>query len=136
MRIGQLAKESGVTVPTLRFYEQRGLLAKPRRLASGYREYANDTVATVRFVRRAQHLGFTLEEVRDLLRYWSDSSRSCGAVEKRARETLQRIDAKMAGLEQMREALTQYVTACRTRTTMQDCPLLSSLGGPEDNTGG
>ena len=132
MRIGKLATDAGVTIQTLRYYERRGLLGKTKRLASGYREYDEKALVTVRFVRRAQNLGFTLDEIRDLLKFWGDSSRSCGAVETRARNTLERIATRISGLEQMQDALTKYVSACRTRAAMEDCPLLASLGGPED----
>ena len=80
----------------------------------------------VRFIRRAQDLGFTPEEMRDLLALWIDSARSCAAVEKRASATLQRIHRKIADLRQMSDA--KYVSACRDRPALQECPLLQELG--------
>lgn len=88
MRIGELAAEAGVNIQTLRYYERRGLLSFPERLASGYRIYDTDAVRRVRFIRRAQELGFTLQEIGDLLMLWSDSAQSCQAVEGRARAAL------------------------------------------------
>ena len=136
MRIGILAAQSGVGVQALRYYERRGLLTAPKRSRAGFREYEADTARRVRFIRRAQGLGFTLEEVRELLALWTDSSKSCAAVEKRARATLARIEAKMVDLKRMNDALAQYVTACRARPAMQECPLLAGLGGTEETKSG
>lgn len=134
MRIGEIATEAGVNIQTLRYYERRGLLAPAARRASGYREYGRDHVHRVRFIRRAQDLGFTLQEIADLLAFQPDSVRSCGAVEKRASETLERIDAKIADLRRMRRALASYVHACRDQRSLDTCPLLMALsgnGGPD-----
>jgi Hg(II)-responsive transcriptional regulator len=132
MRIGEVATHTHVSVETLRYYERRGLLPEPARSASGYRTYSADVVRRVHFVRHAQQLGFTLEEIADLLAMWEDSATSCEAVANRATATLTRIDAKMEQLARMRGALAQYVTACRARETLAECPLLVSLGRLED----
>src|SRR5512146_171004 len=128
MRIGELATQAGVSAQTLRYYERRGLLEAERGATSGFRDYAATAVRQVLFIRRAQDLGFTLEEIRDLLGLWPDSSRSCPAVEARARATLGRIDEKIADLSQMRESLSKYVEACRKRAVVEPCPLLEELG--------
>ena len=128
MRIGELANEAGVSAQTLRYYERRGLLGPARRATSGFRDYVPAAVRQVRFIRRAQDLGFTLEEIRDLLALWSDSSTSCSAVERRATATLERIEVKIADLHRMREALSMYVTACRNQPALERCPLLDELG--------
>ena len=132
MRIGEVATNARVSVETLRYYERRGLLPKPERSASGYRSYDADTVRRVHFVRHAQHVGFTLDEIADLLGMWEDSATSCEQVEGRATATLTRIDAKIDQLTRMRAALAQYVSACRARETLADCPLLASLGRLEN----
>lgn len=128
MQIGEVAKQTGVSAQTLRYYERRGLLDQKRRTSSGYREYGANAVRQVRFIRRAQDLGFTLDEIGDLLALWSDSVRSCTAVERRATTTLDRIDAKIADLRRMRDGLSKYVTACRSRASLEQCPLLEGLG--------
>ena len=87
VRIGEVAERAGVNGETLRYYERRGLLGPTGRAASGFREYDANAVRQVRFIRRAQDLGFTLAEIRDLLGLWADSSKSCSAVEKRQRDT-------------------------------------------------
>ena len=130
MRIGELATQAGVNIQTLRYYERRGLLSAPKRLASGYRVYGAEAVRRVRFVRRAQELGFTLHEIGDLLDLWKDSAKSCRAVEGRARLALERIDKKLADLKRMRRGLGQYVASCEQRPAMDECPLLQVLGGP------
>jgi Hg(II)-responsive transcriptional regulator len=129
MRIGELAEESGVNTQTLRYYERRGLLVAQPRATSGYREYDQNALRRVRFIRRAQGLGFTLEEIGDLLQLWADSAKSCAAVEVRASTTLTRIEEKIADLRQMSDALAKYVDACRQRTSLERCPLLEELGG-------
>ena len=132
MRIGEVAKRVNVSVETLRYYERRGLLPDPDRSATGYRAYATDTVRRVRFIRHAQELGFTLEEIVDLLGLWGDSATSCDQVADRAEATLTRIDAKMKRLSRMRRALAQYVTACRAKESLAECPLLLTLGREEE----
>ena len=128
MRIGELANRSQVSAQTLRYYERRGLFAEHRRTSSGYRDYGPDAVQRVRFIKRAQDLGFTLDEIGDLLGLWKDSSKSCAAVERRASATLARIEAKIADLRQMQDGLAKYVSACRNRSALQQCPLLEELG--------
>lgn len=132
MRIGDLAAQAHVNVQTLRYYERRGLLSAPERLASGYRVYGPDALRRVRFVKRAQELGFTLQEIGDLLMLRKDSARSCRAVEERARNALERIEKKIADLKRMRRGLGLYVAACEQQPTLDECPLLRVLGGPED----
>jgi Hg(II)-responsive transcriptional regulator len=128
MRIGEVAAEAGVGIQTLRYYERRGLLLAPKRQTSGYRRYDADVIQRIRFIRRAQDLGFTLQEIADLLTLWPDSTRSCGLVEHRASDTLARIDEKIHDLQRMRGALAHYVTACRDREVVDACPLLAALG--------
>jgi MerR family copper efflux transcriptional regulator len=129
MRIGEIAAEAEVNIQTLRYYERRGLLQAPSRRASGYREYDGDAVQRVRFIRRAQDLGFTLQEIADLLALQHEASRSCGIVEQRASGTLERIDEKIKDLRRMRRALAKYVNACRDQHSLETCPLLAALGG-------
>ena len=131
MRIGEVAAQTDVSIQTLRYYERRGLLPAPYRQISGYRRYNPDALQRVRFIRRAQDLGFTLQEIGDLLSLWADSARSCGAVEKRAIVTLDRIDEKIRDLKGMRRALAHYVTACHDRHSLEGCPLLAALGEDE-----
>ncbi|MGI9091373.1 MAG: MerR family DNA-binding protein [Gemmatimonadaceae bacterium] len=100
-------------------------------MISGYRVYDASAVQQVRFIRRAQQLGFTLQEIRDLLGMWNDSAESCQVVEGRASSALGRIDNKIEDLNRMRRGLAQYVAACQRRRSLDECPLLQALGGPE-----
>ena len=135
MRIGEVAAQAGVHIQTLRYYERRGLLPPPSRQVSGYRRSDADIIKRVRFIRRAQDLGFTLQEISDLLTLRTDSARSCGVVENRAAETLSRIEDKIRDLERMRAGLAQYLSACRSRESIGDCPLLAALGQEEVGSG-
>ena len=127
LTIGSLAREAGVGVETVRFYERKGLMPAPPRTASGYRQYAPDAVHRLRFIRRAQGLGFTLHEISDLLELRVDEVGACGAVETRAREKLESVREKMGELQTIERALEGLVDACRAREPTGDCPILEEL---------
>ena len=133
MRIGQVAAQGQVSIQTLRYYERRGLFPPLERRHSGYRVYGPQAVRRLRFIKRAQDLGFTLDEIADLLAYSGDPAKSCRDVEHHAATTLERIDGKLRDLRRMRRALGHYVTACRHRQKIEECPLLKSLGGSEES---
>src|SRR5690242_4979200 len=122
MRIGEAAAAAAVNIQTLRFYERVGLLPRPARRDSGYREYDAHAVRRVRFIRRAQELGFTLAEIRDLLALREQSETACEQVEARASATLDRIGEKIRDLESMRSALSEYVDTCHRRQPVAECP--------------
>lgn len=130
MRIGEVAAAAAVNVQTLRYYERVGLLPEPERRSSGYRAYDPESVRRVRFIRRAQDLGFTLGEIADLLDLREQSASACEQVEARASATLGRIREKIRDLESMRAALSEYVTTCHSRRTLGECPLLRALDRP------
>lgn len=132
MRIGELAARAEVKIDTLRYYERRGLLPAPLRSPSGYRAYESDAVQRVRFIQRAQALGFTLHEIADLLTLQGDSHHACEAVEARARAALERIEGKIRDLTGMRRGLHHYIGACQRHDPLDTCPLLRELGGPEE----
>ncbi len=128
MRIGEVAAQAEVTIETLRYYERIGLLPATSRQPSGYRTYDVDALMRVRFIRRAQDLGFTLQEIGDLLGFRAQTGRSCSAVEKHATRTLERVDSKIRDLKRIRSALSRYVNACRNKHSLEECPLLAGLG--------
>ena len=134
MRIGEVAVGAAVNVQTLRYYERVGLLPAPQRRPSGYRSYDAETVRRVRFIRRAQALGFTLAEIGDLLDLRAQSESSCTRVEARAAVTLDRIAEKIRDLETIREALGEYVDACRARRSLAECPLLGALDQTDESS--
>ena len=131
MKIGELAKRSGVGIDTVRFYERQGLLPKARRLASGYRVYDPGDVKRLRFVRRAKALGFTLEELRDLLALSDHRDDDMAALKGLATEKLADVQAKLAELNRIREGLETLVVACPGHGALAQCPILNALSEDE-----
>ena len=127
LTIGKLAEQAQVNIQTIRYYERRGLLRDPERTASNYRVYGADTLRRVRFIKRAQDLGFTLNEIRELLELRA-SPRSCREdVRARSEAKIRDIDEKVRTLEAMRKALAKLVRACSGRGPVTECPILESL---------
>ena len=127
MRTGEVAESAGVNRQTLRYYERRGLLRAPDRRASGYRAYGPDAVRVVRFVKRAQELGFTLTEIEALLELAGGGPDSCEVAQQLAREKMSELDRKIASLETMHSALERLVATCSRPRAERDCPLLRSI---------
>ena len=127
LTIGALAAAAGVGRETVRFYERKGLLEAPPRSPAGYRHYSVTVVGRLRFIRRAQGLGFTLKEISDLLALRVDEVAACGTVEARAREKLSRVAEKLTELRRMKRALERLVEACLAREPTSDCPILEEL---------
>lgn len=125
--IGALAKRAGVRIDTVRYYERSGLLAPKTRLASGYRRYGEVELSRLRFIRRAQALGFTLEEVRELLAL--SKRRDVSRVKRAAEEKLAAVEQKIAALERVRNGLLNLVAACPGHGRAENCPILKALGG-------
>lgn len=127
LTIGQLAKRADVGVETVRFYERQGLLAEPDRKPSGYRQYDEEVVQRLQFIRRAKELGFTLNEIKDLLSLRLDPSTTCADVKRRAEEKIDDIEAKVLTLQRMKKALVKVTNACRGRGALSECPILECL---------
>ena len=127
LTIGQLAKQAGVNVETVRYYERRSLLPEPPRTAAGYRQYSADALRRIGFIRRAQELGFTLHEIGGLLALRVEPDTNCDAVENQAEHAIARIEEKITQLERMRGALHDLAAACRAREPSSDCPILEAL---------
>jgi Hg(II)-responsive transcriptional regulator len=127
MRSGQIANEAGVNVETLRYYERRGLLPEPERLASGYRAYPADAVRIVRFIKSAQELGFTLDEIEALLELAAGGPESCEAVQELASRRVAELDRKIAALGAMRGSLQRLLATCARPRSERECPLLQTL---------
>lgn len=126
MTIGQLAKAAGVHVETIRYYQRRGLLAEPRRLHGSVRRYGADAAARVAFVKRAQELGFTLEEVKALLKL--NSTPSCRGARELAARKLAVVESRLAALRRIRAALRVLIAQCDAGGD-RSCPLIDSLAG-------
>src|SRR5262249_4860828 len=122
LKTGQVAAKAGVNVQTLRYYERRGLLKEPERRSSGYREYEPDAVRLVRFIKRAQELGFTLKEIEELLQFREDRRSSCAAVRAAAQAKIEDIERKVESLRAMKRALAVLVDSCARDGSMRECP--------------
>lgn len=132
LTISAVARRARVPLDTIRYYERRGLLPAPPRSAGGYRQYPTDAVRRVTFIKRAQALGFTLEEIGELLALRIIPDGTCGAVEHRARAAMDRIDAKLGELARMRDAISRLVTACCSDHPPDECPMLAALDEQAD----
>jgi MerR family copper efflux transcriptional regulator len=131
LRIGELAQRSGVSIDTIRYYERQGLLPRAPRTAGGYRRYSPSAAARLRFIRHAQEVGFSLDEIGELLALRRRKRAPCDAVRATASERLVAIERKLARLERMRAALVELVATCESGGADGDCPLLEALG-PEE----
>lgn len=128
MRSSQVAAEARVNVQTLRYYERRGLLPAPERSGSGYRAYDAQAVRIVRFVKHAQQLGFTLQEINSLLDLAGGGPENCDAARVLASEKLGQLERKIASLTAMRDSLRQLARTCGRRRNRRVCPLLDAIG--------
>jgi MerR family transcriptional regulator, mercuric resistance operon regulatory protein len=121
--IGRLAREAGVNIETIRYYQRRGLLATPRKPLGGARRYSADSLVRLRFIRRAQELGFTLREISELLMLGDGS---CAETRTIAENRLKDIEARMRDLESMHATLGKLIRTCRAGNR-PPCPIITSL---------
>ena len=127
LTIGELAERAHVNRETVRYYERRRLLPRPSRSISGYRVFTDDSVRRLRFIRHAQELGFSLNEIRELLALRVKSVDTCERVRERAKAKIVDIEKKIGALQRMNEALSELVSACTRRGRTKECPILDSL---------
>lgn len=127
MTIGRLAKDVGVNIQTIRYYERLKLLAPTARMPSGYRLYGAAEVQRLRFIKNAQALGFTLQEIAELLNLRVNSAARCGDVQRRAQAKLAQVEAKVHDLEALARALKDLLRVCRAGRPTDRCPILKSL---------
>ena len=135
LKSGQLARQTGINPQTIRYYERVGLLPRPRRLPSGYRVFSTDDVRRVRFIKRAQALGFALTEIKALLALDRQPRGDCADVGRLVQHQIEAIDSRIEHLGKIREALARLADACvhRVRAT-DDCPILESLNEEAPST--
>jgi MerR family copper efflux transcriptional regulator len=124
--IGTLARRAGVSVDTVRYYEKSGLLTPEARLPSGYRRYNDVQVSRLRFIRRAQELGFTLKDIRELLGL--SKQRDVAKVKRAAQKKLTEVEARLTALTRIRDGLATLVATCPGHGRAADCPILKALG--------
>jgi len=126
MKIGELSKQSGVSIDTIRYYEQRGLIPEARRTASGYRQYSTEDVSRLKFIVQTKELGFTLEETGQLLALRTDDC-NCAEVRAVAEAKANEIEVRIRKLSQMRQVLLSLAEQCEESSDTDPCPILKSL---------
>ena len=131
LTISKLAQRAGVGVDTVRYYEREGLLLAPPRRASGYRDYPLDAVARLRFIRRAKALGFTLEEISELMAL--SMRRDVTAVKAKATSRLESVEHKIAELKRVRNGLRKLIDVCPGQGSIEGCPIIAALSGKEES---
>jgi MerR family mercuric resistance operon transcriptional regulator len=127
LTIGRLAKEAGVNLETVRFYERRGLLPRPPRSASGYRLFPVEAARRLRFIRRAQELGFSLKEVGELLSLQVSRRTTSATIRARAEAKIADIQRKISSLKSMKKTLQKLTKVCDGCAPLAECPILDSL---------
>lgn len=131
LTIGKVARQAGVNIQTVRYYERRELLAPDGHRDSGYRLYTPEAVQKLRFIKNAQELGFTLKEIAGLLRLRVSHRARCEDIKKKAQKKLSGVQKKIKALNSMRRVLEGLIRTCHNRGTTENCPILRSLEGGE-----
>ena len=127
LTVGKLARAAHVGVETIRFYERRGLVEPADRLPSGYRVYSETAVSRIGFIRKAQQLGFTLNEIGQLIDLETDAQANCGVVRSRAMEKIAAVERKISDLQRMKNALETLASSCDGDKPMKECRLMECL---------
>ena len=133
MSIGQLAKRTQLNIETVRYYERRGLILKPPRSKSGYRQYSKEAITRIHFIKRAKELGFSLNEISELLSLRVGPDTTCDMVKARARMKVAEIECKIATLQRMKLALVKLTNSCKGAGPTSECPILDFFETQEDN---
>lgn len=129
MNIGQAADASGVSAKMIRYYESIGLIAAANRTDSGYRQYSDNEVQTLRFIKRSRDLGFSIERIKTLLGLWQDRARKSADVRKLARQYIEELDHDISKLQSIRDELEHLVHCCQGNSR-PECPILDNLATP------
>lgn len=128
MTIGRLAEAAGVNVETIRYYQRIGLISEPKKPQQGYRKYPHKTLEQIRFIKRAQQLGFSLQEILDLLELGDGH---CSDVRERAEEKRDKIERQIRDLQALQGTLTELINACHSGKGKQKCPIVETLSDRE-----
>jgi Hg(II)-responsive transcriptional regulator len=127
LTISQVAAAADVNPQTIRYYERRGLFAAPQRTASGYRQYTDEAVSRLRFIKHAQDLGFSLKEIQELLGLRVQSPSTCERVSRRTRQKIELVEQRIRDLQRIKRTLERLAAACAARRPTDDCPILAAL---------
>ncbi|MDR7089774.1 Cd(II)/Pb(II)-responsive transcriptional regulator [Cellvibrio fibrivorans] len=127
MKIGTLAKQTGVPVQTIRFYEQEGLVSVPQRTEGNYRLYDTDSLRQLGFIKQCRNLGLTLGEIRELIRYQATPEKACEEINHIVDTHVQEVDARIAELTALRAQLVGLRTQCNDNRAVKDCGILQAL---------
>lgn len=136
LKSGELARQAHVNPETLRYYEREGLLPEPVRTEAGYRLYNPDDVKRVRFIKKAQELGFSLKEVKELLALKLNADHSASEVKRLTEHKIQDIEAKIRSLQAMKKILKDLASACSGTGSVDHCPILNCLDDDTPQKGG
>ncbi|MCZ6566015.1 MAG: MerR family transcriptional regulator [Gammaproteobacteria bacterium] len=127
LRIGEVANKSHVGVETVRFYEREGLIALPKRNVSGYRQYSESAIKQIQFIQHAKTLGFSLKDIRELIKLKSTRDARCKSIKSTAKAKIADIQEKIDALKRMKMALEPLVAQCKSSDPISDCPILNAL---------
>jgi len=127
MTIGQISKNTNVGIETIRFYERKGLIDNPPRLESGYRQYPENTIERIRFIKLAKELGFSLKDIGELLALKVNRLASCGSIKVKAESKLAEIESKIHDLQKMANSLKKLSINCDQGKKTNECPILEAL---------
>ena len=136
MTIGKVARSSGVSIDTVRYYERQGLIPAPPRKESGYRIYTEETIRRILFIKNAQELGFSLKEISELLALRVESRRSCNEVMGITQQKIDEVSGKIKSLEGIKSVLEKLKGQCKARELTSPCPILESLEFDSMRSGG
>ncbi|WP_176466261.1 MerR family transcriptional regulator [Aliifodinibius salipaludis] len=131
-KIGEVAKRADVNKETVRYYEQRELIPKPDRRRSGYRIFTQRHIDQITFLKRAQQLGFTLTEIKELLDLRLDENTTCSKIKEEAQQKYQDVSKKIHDLQRIQETLTNLIDCCSEDRPIGDCPILEALEGKNE----
>lgn len=133
LTIGGVARAAAVNVQTVRYYERRGLVVSPHRTPAGYRQYPSDVIARLRFIKHAQALGFSLNEIRELLALRVKPGVACETVAQRTRQKIALVTERIRQLKRIKVTLDHLAAACAGRRPTGDCPVLRAMEDDDAN---
>ena len=127
LAIGKVARQAGIGVETIRFYERTGLLEEPPRNVSGYRQYSSEAVVKLRFIKKAKQLGFSLKEIEEFIALRHKQDATCGDIKAQAEQKIKNIEERIRDLTKMKEALLELTRQCSDNGPVHECPILTAL---------